>query len=412
MHTHIFEQTYDGRPIEFRLGASLLRGSHLMWLSVLVLGVPLAIALAFAFLAASQKGEPKGLADLLRFFSEFTDKDPSVKWNLWLLVALAPVLMIVSVLQRFAYIRLTSYGMEGYVPIWTRLGIGGTSTGRWQIYWESIRSIRLLPGKPTGKPVLDLKGYRLEIETERGSTRISPFSWIIQGGPDHRLSLWQIFRPKKLNVAEYIEQAPLVRALRASGLEFSKEAGAGAPKPGGNAGDEATTGFDLAKHPGLVVQLGLFFGAGLYAVGDTFFVSAFQALEALPVEPFLAVALIGAVLVFALGRGAPVVERWAVGVLTVAALTAAVHPALLRFNAATAQAQEVAYRAVGAGRFEPMAGDLPSIDLRALGVDEYWAQYPAGAEYEFRLLRGDGGFYQVDLAPVYAHTRAFYSDKR
>jgi hypothetical protein len=129
----------------------------------------------------------------------------------------------------------------------------------------------------------------------------------------------------------------------------------------------------------------------------------------LPSLPFVAVTGAGALAVMMLGRGAPRAERLVLGVLTVAALTAAVHPALLRVNALTATPQEVAYVATGAGRFEARDAGLPALDLSNEDVNEYWAQYPIGAEHPFTLLRGAGMFYQLDLAPLYARTRSFYA---
>jgi hypothetical protein len=140
----------------------------------------------------------------------------------------------------------------------------------------------------------------------------------------------------------------------------------------------------------LVIQLVLFFAAGFYAVLGTFVFAHYRPLEALPSLPFVAVTGAGALAVMALGRGAPRMERLVLGVLTVAALTAAVHPALLRVNALTATPQEVSYLATGAGRFEARDAGLPALDLSNEKVDEYWAQYPLGAEHPFTLLRGAG----------------------
>lgn len=93
----------------------------------------------------------------------------------------------------------------------------------------------------------------------------------------------------------------------------------------------------------------------------------------------------------------------------VAALTAAIYPGILRYNAMTADPQQVQYRAVGEGQFESTIPGFPEIDLRKLNVPEYWSEYPEGSEHEFDLMRGNGGFYQVDLRPVFARTREFYS---
>lgn len=59
-------------------------------------------------------------------------------------------------------------------------------------------------------------------------------------------------------------------------------------------------------------------------------------------------------------------------------------------------------------RLEPRETGLPVIEFRQ-GI-EYWRQFRPGAPYTLHLRRGGLGFYQLDLAPVYAATRAFYEN--
>lgn len=402
MHTPYSKYSIDGRPLELHLGTSLLRGSHMMWMFMLALSVPLIVLLAVAFMMAEKKGESTGIADVLASFWRAMGKNLEMDWQLWILVVLVPVGVIFLMMQRLAYLRVSSYGLEGYVPTWLGLGFAGLSTGRWQIPWETIRSVRLLPGKITGKPALDLRGYRLVVETDRGQTRLSPFSWLLRSGPDHRLTFREALPAKKPAVAELIERAPLIQVLHMRNIEISTDA---------VVPEKESTGYDLARHRGLVVQLILFFLAGLYALIDTFMINPFKALEPLPTEPFVLVGLAGVVLAFVLGKGAPIVERSIIGVMMVATLMAAVYPGLLRVNAMTAEPQEIRYQAVGTGQFVSTTPNLPALDLRSLGVSEYWSQYPDGAEHDFVLLRGAGGFYQVDLQPLYERTRDYYSGK-
>jgi hypothetical protein len=386
--------------MEFRLGATLLRGSHVYWLVMLLLGIPLLLVLAVAYIIAVDRGATANFQEILLSF--WNSPKPGSSMQLWLLVILIPVGLLMLVLHRFTYIRIASDGMEGYIPGLLGQGIIGLSTGHWRIPWGSIRSVHLLPPKKwTKKPAFDLKAYRLVIETDREQIRLSPFPWVLRDAPDHRLSLRNASRMKGFDATEVIERAPLIRALRARGIEFSTTPPA--------AENTIPAEYDLAKHRGLVLQLVLFFAAGLYALIDGLVFDTYKALEPLPVGPFVLVGLTGAAIALVLGRGAPPAERAIVGALMVAALTAAVYPGLLRFNALTAEPQQVPYRAVSIGRFESMESGFPDMDLRGLDIDKYWLQYPEGMEHPFVLLRGEGGFYQLDLAPLYQRTRDYYS---
>jgi hypothetical protein len=132
----------------------------------------------------------------------------------------------------------------------------------------------------------------------------------------------------------------------------------------------------------------------------------------IPVYPFLVAALPAAALANVLGRGAPATERFGVGALLVVATTAATYPAMLRVNAWTAEPRTLQYEAVTSGQFRPVDTNTPAIDLSGKSLPEYWAEYPEGTEHEFTLMRGDAGFYQLDLGPFHARTREFYRRRR
>lgn len=392
--------SHIGQPIEFRLGASLLRRTSMLWALAIAFGLPLLLLLVAILVAVAGNVESQDIAEALASAWNSVDQDKSLGWQLRLLAILVPLAALALMMQRVSYLRITPAGIEAHIPKWLGLGLFGLSTGDWQVPWDSIRTVRLLAGKRRGKPALDVAGYRLIIETGRGQTRLSPFVWVLPDSPDHRLAFRELFRPRVFDAARVIERAPLVQALRARGIEFSQEE---------IASEKVPAGYDLAKHPGMVAQLALLFVAGIYALLDTFFLGSFMALEPLPTGPFVIATVAGAIIAWASGRGAPARERWVVGVLMVAALTAAVYPSLLRFNALTAEPQELTYRAVDEGQFKSTTPGFPDIDLRKLNIPEYWAEYPEGSEHEFDLIHGAAGFHQVDLRPVYARTREHYS---
>lgn len=402
MNSDLSRYSQSGRPIKLRLGASLLRGSRMYWMLLLVIGLPLLVVIVLGYTVAAHKGASTSLDSIIHSFWKFIRKDSSMEF--WFVITLIPVAIFAHVLQRFSYIKITASGIEGYIPKLLGLGLLGLSAGHWRIPWGSIRSIHLVPPKKwMDRLAWDLKGYRLVIETDRGQTRVTPFSWVLRDGPDHRLTFGESVRQKTLDAADVIERAPLVQVLRERGIELSTS-----PV---SPDQSAPASYDLSKHRGLVVQLVLFFAAGLYALVDALIIASFMAVEPLPLAPFVIVGLAATVLVFILGKRAPPGERIIVGMLTVAALTAAVYPGMLRINALTADPQEITYRARNEGVFASTKPGYPELDLRGLDINEYWSQYPKGKEHPFILMRGAGGFYQLDLSPLYKRTRDFY-DKR
>src|SRR5690606_15413989 len=107
----------------------------------------------------------------------------------------------------------------------------------------------------------------------------------------------------------------------------------------------------------------MIFGAGLYALADTFVVDVHKPLGPLPLAPFVLFGVVAGIAASKLGRGAPKAERIGVGLLAVGACVAAAYPATLRFNAATAEPEVAAYVSAGGGRFVAPSERLPSIDL-------------------------------------------------
>ncbi len=45
-----------------------------------------------------------------------------------------------------------------------------------------------------------------------------------------------------------------------------------------------------------------------------------------------------------------------------------------------------------------------------LVVREYWAQFESGSIHHFELRKGGLGFYQLNMAPVYAAMKEFYRE--
>lgn len=388
-------------PVTLRFSAFPIRASHTRLLILIGLGLPILALLLALMMARPETEGPAGLfAPLASLWKDFI-RDTENRILLWALAALLPVAAVMLLGQRQARLRITSDALEGSIPRWLTLGSVRQTAGHWRIPREDIRGVRLVALWQTRQPIQQLALYRLVIDTPDTEIWINPFAWLHTGRDDHRLRLGEIFRPRRLDAEKRIQDAPLFSIFREAGFEITLDATA----PEG--AHPLSRGFDLTRHKGMLVQLGLLSVGGLYAIGDTF-MGTWRPLEAMPVLPFVAVGILGASLAATLGRGAPRAERLGVGALTVIALAGAVHPALLRINGMTAQPQTVQYKAVAPGRFEPVNAPLPPIDLSGKRLDEYWEQYPPGTEHPFTLLRGDAGFHQLDMEPLHARTREFY----
>jgi len=380
-----------------------MRAGHVWLLVGGLIAVPLFLIAVLIFALQHVADDERSAAALIRAaWSDFLG-EPGSGLMLWALAILVPVVVILMVGQRTARIRMTSTGLAGRIPRWLGLGLFRQTAGTWELLWDDIRRVRLVPPAGRLRGAKRLGWYRLVVETGTGEVWLNPFAWFDRAGVDHRLRLGELLKPGAVDADRRVHESPLVMTMTAQGIDIE------AAETGWKI---AGAQYNLARHRGMLGLLAVFMVAGVYTVVDTFFLTSYRALEPLPLQPFIAAAMVMVLLAWLLGRGAPTLERLVVGALAVIAVVAAVHPGTLRFNAATARPETVPYRAVAAGVFESADRRRPPVDLADIRVEEYWAAHPPGAIHEFTLLRGDGGFYQLDLAPLYVRTRVFYERRR
>ena len=395
--------TTSNNLYQFRLGTTLIRRSHAIWLFLFIASLPFCmLALITLSVAADADSINAAWEGLLVELNE----DTNVKFHLiaFAIITLCGIPFILG--QRRARIQFWKQGIEIDIPKWLGLGLIGLTTGHWKIRWNDIRKVRLLPNKNAGPVAQRLSGYRLIIETDTAQIKLSPFPWLLRRYHDHRLTWRQVYRANDSDLKKLIEQSPLIRALKQRGIEVTDETELDSHQQ-----NSAATEFDLTQHKGLKTQLILMACLGIYAFIDGLLLGNFKPLESVPLSPFVIIAIASIALAYSLTKGAPKIEGSVVGFLTVAVFIAATYPGLLRINAISAESQQISYIAVDTGIFEPSAGDYPKLILNDLDIYEYWEQYPPGTEHEFTLQRGIAGFYQVDLNPLYAQTRSFYIDK-
>ena len=60
--------------------------------------------------------------------------------------------------------------------------------------------------------------------------------------------------------------------------------------------------------------------------------------------------------------------------------------------------------------FSPADPDLPV--LRFEGYADYWRQFKLGTTHSFELRKGGLGFYQVNMQPVRARMREYFTGER
>jgi len=396
---------HSAAPRTLRYSLSPLNAQHTRWafIGYAVLTLWTAVALAWMM------------------FPEFTDADRADFWpalgneiaeqpaSLVYWAGMAAVFGLVVFLFRTrstARLHLTNTGIEASLPNWMGLFGQRQTAGDWQIGWHEITAATAThhdagPSRlSTNTPVM-LKS-RVILETARGDFWVNAFAWH-DPGDDHRLSLGELAFQRNFDIENRLASTPVYRALEARGIgvERAGQADLKMERP-------APDGFDLSAHRGIKALLALFALALGYLVIDQFIVGRFQPLESLPLWPFAAAAMAGLPVVVLLSRGAPPTERAAIGGLVVVTLVAAAWPGTLRFNAMTAEKTRTTYSALEFGLFEPADPEIPIIDLRDAGLDEYWEQFPPGASHSFVLLKGDAGFWQLDPTPLYTRTREFY----
>jgi hypothetical protein len=223
-----------------------------------------------------------------------------------------------------------------------------------------------------------------------------------EGEPDHRMGLADAFRKPKTRVEALINDAPFVKALRAlaDNADYTSI-------PTDRAGPLANQ-FNLLKHKGMVIQLILLSGLGIYALIDYLLLTNYLVLGNMPAWPFVSAGLLAGTLGIQLGKGAPRTERLGLAALLSIITVAATYPGLQRYTLIAAPIPvAITYNTIETGYFEH-AG-YPVIDQRQSNIMEYWQSLPTEEGYTFHLHEPVIGFTLADMAPVYEKTRDFFS---
>ncbi len=363
------------------------------------------------------------LAALVSAVSAFDAIDVATLLSFVLLV-IGPVLFAwrMHVAVRDASLVVHERGLSCRPPhaslLLRRLPAGGRP---WQVGWRQIQRVELV------RPALMQAGpaaaahYRLRVVGSGGEREVAPFLWVREDGPDHRPELpwygilrgrgWRDFELSDAEtVAARVREAPLVRELAERGVQVDevRQQTQGVERAVVD-GVERLSRYNLMEHKGLAAQLTIALVAGGYAFIDGLLLQHFTPLVGIPWWLLVVLALAALSVIAASSRSAPRVERGVVGALCLATVVAAGYPGMLRVNALTAEPVVADYTQTAPGRFAPPAdrADLPEIRLDYIEIEEYW-EHVAGQPHEFRLYRGVGDFWQLDIMDFYSRTGDFY----
>lgn len=308
---------------------------------------------------------------------------------------------IVTLAKRKIRITLNNEHLTIHIPRLTGLSLIGLTTGSHRISLTTIQSIELAPVNSVRNIPQAIQRARLSIITREKTYRLQPYNFLSEDGPDHRMGLSIIFKKTRSKVETLITEAPLVQALSAATnkVNFTTTP---ADKTGPLAGH-----FDLLQHKGMVIQLALLAGLGMYALVDYMLLTNFLVIGERPIWLFVSGGVIAGALGIHLGSGAPKVEHVGLSILLGLASAVAVYPGLQRYTLIASSAPiEITYQMTEAGYFEHPS--YPDIDQRESGITEYWESLTLEENYSFSLYEPVVGFAMVDMTPVYEKSRAFY----
>lgn len=266
----------------------------------------------------------------------------------------------------------------------------------WSMSWTRLRKAEL--GSPLGPALVLTLGDGVQ------TRRIIVDEWLTPDTPRETVKALMKQRlqrrQKRIAPEEALRLAgdsPLVRALRARGVAIQRP------------DTSSPLVFDLFRNRHAVAAVILLAAIGLYGAVDLILLDETYA-GFFPRTTWILGGVVAAALSYLwLSRAKlPLAVAAVLSLMIGADAGFAMYPGLLRLNwlTDTAGVQPHEYILREYVRLEPRETGLPAIEFQH-GL-EYWRQLQPGASYTLYLRRGGLGFYQLDLAPVYAATRAFY----
>jgi hypothetical protein len=272
----------------------------------------------------------------------------------------------------------------------------------WTLSWPDILSVELKPPKHVPNPMR----ATLVFNARTRKQRIMPFQWL-DPTDDKPLGGWTLARVLRRHDPQWLRDTllntPVLQHLLAADIRVDV----------GAVTRQETDGFSLASNPHSLAAVLLFFALIAYAGTDWILIE-----ETYAGRPFYT-SHVGAGLVMAgisamwlLRTKVPTVESVSVAMLLGTAVGIALYPGLLRINQLTDPAGLRAYAYILQEDLSLRPADPALPACRFDDISEYWQQFEVGSVHTLHVRKGGLGFYQVDMAPVYEHTRHYYQQQQ
>lgn len=269
----------------------------------------------------------------------------------------------------------------------------------WRLQWSQIRQATVETSRISSLFLV------LTLDAGLVRRRIAPFQWVVTDdvpiGPiDPRK--WRSLGPEAIR--GLLQLSPITQNLASADIDLNLDA----------LRSSVLTSFALEENPSTLLTLVLFFGFVSYALID----GAFLIQEIYADRPFYEFyAMTGILLtivagVWLLRAQVPRAESLTLAALVGVGFAVALYPGLLRINAISDAngLQKYAYVLEGNSTFRAVDVGPPALHFEC--DREYWAQFELSSIHHFELRKGGLGFYQLNMAPVYAAMKEFYREQQ
>ncbi len=267
----------------------------------------------------------------------------------------------------------------------------------WRLQWSQIRQARIETAR--------MSPLFLVIVLDAGlvQRKIAPFQWVVTddepiGPADPRK--WRSLDPEAIR--GLLQLLPVTQMLASAGIDLNLDA----------LRSSVSILFALEENPSTLLALVLFFGFVSYALIDGAFLIQETYVERPFYEFYVVTGIVVSIIVgvWLLRVQVPRAESLTLAALIGAGFAVALYPGLLRINAVSDPSglQKYAYVLESNHTFRAVDAGLPALHFERDG--QYWAQFASGSIHHFELRKGGLGFYQLNMAPVYAAMKEFYRE--
>jgi hypothetical protein len=267
----------------------------------------------------------------------------------------------------------------------------------WRLQWSQIRQARVETSRMS--PLFLV----LTLDAGLVQRKIAPFQWVVAdnepiGPADPRK--WRSLDTEAIRTL--LQLSPITQNLASANIDLNLDA----------LRSSGSTLFALEENPSTLLALVLFFGFVSYALIDGTFLMQETYAERPFYEFFAMMGILLTVIVgvWLLRAEIPRAESLTLAALVGAGFAVALYPGSLRINAISDPSglQKYAYVLESNHTFRAVDAGHPTLHFER--DREYWAQFELGSIHHFELRKGGLGFYQLNMAPIYAATKEFYRD--